>query len=183
VGVIQKPRGFSARLTRARERRRAVYARAQAACVSVRARDLVFTHGGYSVPRRLEADKLAAMGKKELVEIVQSVAPLDLLQANSLSGNPANVAKKANKVGPGASLKKTRIASRGRQNCMLSRSRVTRHARVHVSFMCPCSPPFGAIIGDGRCAFLCAAPRPKARTRMKHSYTRALSGQDHRGVQ
>eukprot|EP00802_Teleaulax_amphioxeia_P026852 Tamp_28027.p1 GENE.Tamp_28027~~Tamp_28027.p1 ORF type:complete len:229 (-),score=82.88 Tamp_28027:144-779(-) len=37
------------------------------------------------------------MGKKELVEIVQSVAPLDLLQANSLSGNPANVAKKANK--------------------------------------------------------------------------------------
>ena len=30
--------------------------------------------------------------------LVQSVAPLELLQANSLSGKPENVAKKANKV-------------------------------------------------------------------------------------
>ena len=51
------------------------------------------------------------MGKKELVEIVQAVAPLDLLQANSLSGNPANVAKKANKVAPQLALLVTRDAS------------------------------------------------------------------------
>ena len=47
---------------------------------------------------RIEAGKLDAMSKKELVDLIQSVASLDLLQTNSLSGNPANVAKRANKV-------------------------------------------------------------------------------------
>jgi len=46
---------------------------------------------------RIDAEKLEAMSKKELVDLIQSVSPLDLLQANALSGNPANVAKKANK--------------------------------------------------------------------------------------
>jgi hypothetical protein len=31
---------------------------------------------------RIEADKLEAMSKKELVDLVQSVASLELLQAN-----------------------------------------------------------------------------------------------------
>ena len=47
---------------------------------------------------RVDAATLDGMSKKELVVLVQSVAPLDLLQANELSGKPENVAKKANKV-------------------------------------------------------------------------------------
>ena len=47
---------------------------------------------------RVDAATLDGMSKKELVVLVQSVAPLELLQANSLSGKPENVAKKANKV-------------------------------------------------------------------------------------
>ena len=31
---------------------------------------------------RIEADKLEAMSKKELVDLVQSLAPLELLQVN-----------------------------------------------------------------------------------------------------
>ena len=46
---------------------------------------------------RIDAERLEAMSKKELVDLIQSVAPLDMLQSNSLGGNPANVAKKANK--------------------------------------------------------------------------------------
>ena len=46
---------------------------------------------------RIDAERLDAMSKKELVDLIQSVAPLDMLQSNSLGGNPANVAKKANK--------------------------------------------------------------------------------------
>jgi len=47
---------------------------------------------------RVDAATLDGLSKKELVVLVQSVAPLDLLQANALSGKPENVAKKANKV-------------------------------------------------------------------------------------
>ena len=47
---------------------------------------------------RVDTAALQGMSKKELVVLVQSVAPLELLQANSLSGKPENVAKKANKV-------------------------------------------------------------------------------------
>ena len=47
---------------------------------------------------RVDAATLDGLTKKELVVLVQSVAPLDLLQANALSGKPENVAKKANKV-------------------------------------------------------------------------------------
>jgi hypothetical protein len=48
---------------------------------------------------RVDNAALEGLSKRELVDLVQSVAPLDMLQANALSGNPANVAKKANKVG------------------------------------------------------------------------------------
>ena len=47
---------------------------------------------------RVDAATLDGLSKKELVVLVQSVAPLDLLQANALSGKPENVAKKVNKV-------------------------------------------------------------------------------------
>ena len=47
---------------------------------------------------RIAAEKLDGMSKRELVDAIQAVAPLDLLQSNALGGNPANVAKKASKV-------------------------------------------------------------------------------------
>ncbi len=56
-----------------------------------------FCHRSACKMSRIDAERLDAMSKKELVDLIQSVAPLDMLQSNSLGGNPANVAKKANK--------------------------------------------------------------------------------------
>ncbi len=50
-----------------------------------------------AMAERVGAEQLDGLSKKELVVLVQSVAPLELLQTNQLSGKPENVAKKATK--------------------------------------------------------------------------------------
>jgi hypothetical protein len=49
------------------------------------------------LPARMDATALASMSKKELVLILHSIASTKALHAAQLSGNPANVARKASK--------------------------------------------------------------------------------------
>ena len=54
--------------------------------------------GGIAVlPTQIAEEALEGMSKKELVLLLQNIATTKVLQANQLSGNPVNVAKKASK--------------------------------------------------------------------------------------
>jgi len=53
--------------------------------------------GVATLPIQIAEEALESMSKKELVLLVQRIATAQVLQANQLSGNPNNVAKKASK--------------------------------------------------------------------------------------